>query len=179
MFTEEVAARVCEKLQRVALPQLTAHEQMQLVDIVECVSTVEKQRRSLDEDGARFMLFFRQRSLLLRRQRFRHGRGSRADAAAISWREINWALHSGSQDILADFVARQFHGAGLLWENARESGIFMWLTDANAVVRCLSSLLETYYLLLRDPYPRRRISAYMHGPAMSPNFAAFDQPWQA
>ena len=172
---------MCEKLQRVALPQLSAHEQMQLVDIAECVGTVEKQRRSLDENGARFMLFFRQRSLLLRRRR-RHGGSSRAlshAGAAISWREINWSFHSGSQDILADFVARQFHGAGLLWENARESGIFMWLTDANAVVRCLSSLLETYYLLLRDPYPRRRISAYMHGPAMSPNFAAFDQPWQA
>ena len=139
MLTEEVAARVCEKLQRVALPQLSAHEQMQLLDIAECVGVVEKQRRSLDENGARFMLFFRQRSLLLRRRR-RHGGGSRAlshAGAAISWREINWAFHSGSQDILADFVARQFHGAGLLWENARESGIFMWLTDANAVV-CFS-----------------------------------------
>ena len=56
MFTEEVAARVCEKLQRVALPQLSAHEQMQLVDIAECVGTVEKQRRSLDENGARFIV---------------------------------------------------------------------------------------------------------------------------
>lgn len=30
-------------------------------------------------------------------------------------------------------VSRQFHGR-MLWEHARESGIFMWMTDANALV---------------------------------------------
>ena len=63
---------MCEKLQRVALPQLSGHEQMQLLDIAECVGVVEKQRRSLDENGARFMLFFRQQSLLRHRHRHRY-----------------------------------------------------------------------------------------------------------
>ena len=125
-FSEEVAKDIGERLTKVGIPQLSGHEQIQLLDIVECVGLVEKQRRSLDENGARFMLFFRQHAL----------RKRRTDEIAMSWREINWAYHSTSQDILVDFISRQHHGR-LVWEHARESGMFMWLTD-NAAVVCLS-----------------------------------------
>ncbi|KAI0009329.1 regulator of V-ATPase in vacuolar membrane protein [Xylariaceae sp. FL0662B] len=121
-FTEDIALSISEKLQNIALPQLSGHEQIQLLDIIECASAVEKQRRSMDENGARFMLFFRQHAL----------RKGRTSEIQMSWREINWAFHSTSQDILSGFVSRQYHGT-MLWENARESGMFMWLTDATAV----------------------------------------------
>ncbi|KAI0547351.1 WD repeat domain-containing protein [Xylaria curta] len=121
-FTEELAVSMCERLQSIPLPQLSGHEQIQLVDIVECAGVVEKQRRSLDENGARFMVFFRQHAL----------RKGRINEIHMSWREINWAYHSTSQDILLDFVSRNYH-ATMTWENARESGIFMWLSDTNAV----------------------------------------------
>jgi len=122
-FSEELAHLIGEKLTKVALPQLSGHEQIQLVDIVECVGLVETQRRALDENGARFTLFFRQHAL----------RKGRTNEIHMSWREINWAYHSSSQDVLVDFISRQHHGT-LLWENARESGMFMWLTDITAVV---------------------------------------------
>lgn len=122
-FSEDVATAIGEKLTHVALPQLSGHEQIQLVDIVECAGLVEKQRRSMDENAARFMLFFRQHAL----------RKGRTSEIHMSWREINWAFHSTSQDILVDFVARQHHGS-LLWKDARESGMFMWLADNAAVV---------------------------------------------
>jgi hypothetical protein len=125
-FSEDTALAICERLQSIALPQLSGHEQIQLIDIVECVGVVEKQRRSMDENGARFMLFFRQHAL----------RKGRTNEIHMSWREINWAYHSTSQDILTDFVTRQYHGS-MLWESARESGMFMWLTDAAAVVSSL------------------------------------------
>ncbi|CAK7274350.1 regulator of (H+)-ATPase in vacuolar membrane [Sporothrix epigloea] len=121
-FSEGVAQALNEKLTTVALPQLSGHEQIQLVDIVECAGLVEKQRRSMDENGARYMLFFRQHAL----------RKGRTNEIHLSWREISWAFHSASQDILVGFVSRQHHDA-LRWEEARESGIFMWLTDNSAV----------------------------------------------
>ena len=123
-FTEEMAQDLGERLQNVGIHQLSGHEQIQLVDIVECVGLVERQRRSLDENGARFMLFFRQHAL----------RKGRTNEIHLSWREINWAYHSTSQDILVDFISKQHHGT-LLWADARESGMFMWLTDISAVVR--------------------------------------------
>lgn len=123
-MTEELAASMTEMLTTFAVPQLSSQEQMQLVDIVECVAIVEKQRRSMDENAVRFMLFFRQHSL----------RRGRSGDTGISWREINWAYHSNSQDILADMVSRQFHGK-MLWQDARDSGIFMWISDHTALVR--------------------------------------------
>ncbi|KAI0161190.1 regulator of V-ATPase in vacuolar membrane protein [Hypoxylon sp. FL1284] len=122
VFSEDIAMAICDKLQRITIPQLSGHEQIQLLDIVECAGVVETQRRSMDENGARFMLFFRQHAL----------RKGRTSEIHMSWREINWAYHSTSQDILTDFVSRQYHGT-MLWENARESGIFMWLMDETAV----------------------------------------------
>ncbi|KAI1499811.1 RAVE protein 1 C terminal-domain-containing protein [Biscogniauxia marginata] len=122
VFSEDTALSICEKLQNITLPQLSGHEQIQLLDIVECAGVVERQRRSMDENGARFMLFFRQHAL----------RKGRTNEIHMSWREFNWAYHSTSQDVLTDFVHRQYHGT-MLWENARESGMFMWLTDTAAV----------------------------------------------
>ena len=123
-ITEEVASQLNEQLATKKVPLLSSREQFHLADIVECVGTVEKHRRSLDENGVRFLLFFR--------QHFLHAGHHKAES--ISWREITWAFHSGSQDILADLVSRHFQGR-MLWEHARESGIFMWMTDLTALVR--------------------------------------------
>jgi hypothetical protein len=121
--TESIASATNEKLTTIALPQLSRQEQIHLADTVECVALVETQRRSLDGNAARFMLFFRQFAL---------HRG-RANEVLLSWREINWAFHSDSQDILIDMASHQFHGK-MLWKHARESGLFMWMTDPSALV---------------------------------------------
>lgn len=123
--TEELAASLNGNLAKLAVPQLSSHEQIHLADIVECVATAEKHRRSMDENAMRYLLFFRQ--LMIRK--------SQAPAAqfTVTWREIVWAYHSGSQDILVDLVSRQFHGR-MLWEHAREGGMFMWMTDLTALV---------------------------------------------
>ena len=126
--TEEVASSLNELLTTREVPLLSSREQFHLADAVECIGTVERHRRSLDTNGCRFLLFFRQHS-----QRQQHA----ADRAAVmSWREIAWAFHSGSQEILADLVSRHYQGR-MLWRHARESGLFMWLTDINALVRTL------------------------------------------
>ncbi|KAI1084389.1 regulator of V-ATPase in vacuolar membrane protein [Whalleya microplaca] len=145
-FTEATALAICEKLQNVTLPQLSGHEQIQLVALTECAGVVEGQRRSLDENGARFTHFFRQHAL-------RRGRTAGA-TAQMSWREICWAYHSTSQDVLAGFVARQYHGAAsMLWGDARESGVFMWLTDAAAVKAQFEIVARNEYTKseLKDP----------------------------
>ncbi|KAK4242182.1 RAVE protein 1 C terminal-domain-containing protein [Achaetomium macrosporum] len=138
-FSEEVAVEINERLTRIGIPQLSGHEQIQLVDIVECVGLVEKQRRSLDENGARFIMFFRQHAL----------RKGRTNEIHMGWREINWAYHSTSQDILVDFVSKQSHGR-MLWEHARESGLFMWLAD-NAAVKA------QFEVIARNEYTKNEL----------------------
>ncbi|KAF4471117.1 hypothetical protein FALBO_1959, partial [Fusarium albosuccineum] len=134
IFTEQTAVSINEKLVKIGVPQLSGHEQIQLADIIECVALVERHRRSMDENGARFMLFFRQHAL----------RKGRTNEMHLSWREINWAFHSNSQDILVDFVTRQNHGS-MLWEHARESGLFMWLTDPTALKAQFEKIARNEY----------------------------------
>ncbi|KAL7959039.1 RAVE protein 1 C terminal domain-containing protein [Trichoderma compactum] len=142
VFTEEIATSINERLTQLGIPQLSGHEQIQLVDMIECVALVERERRSIDENGARFMLFFRQHAL----------RKGRTNEIQLSWREINWAYHSGSQDILSEFVSRQNHNV-LLWENARESGIFMWLTDTQQLQKTFEAVARNEYTKNGDRSP--------------------------
>lgn len=123
--TEEVAAHLNEILTKSQIPLLSSREQFHLADIIECVGTVEKHRRSIDANAGRFLLFFRQH---VQRDR-RHP----TEQDPISWREITWAFHSGSQDIMVDLVSRHFNGK-MLWQHAKESGMFMWMTDISALV---------------------------------------------
>lgn len=132
IITESIASAMVDRLTKLAIPQLSGQDQIHLADIVECMALVEKQRRSMDDNAARFMLFFRQHAL----------RKGRINEVNISWREINWAYHSNSQDILTDMVSHQFQSR-MLWVHARESGMFMWISDLSALVRYyLSSLID-------------------------------------
>lgn len=123
--TEILAAQLNEILAKVAIPQLSNHEQMLLANTVECVATAEKHRRSMDDNAMRYLLFFRQHML-------QKGQVPKV-GINITWREIVWAFHSGSQDILVDLISKHFQGK-LLWVNARESGMFMWMSDLTALV---------------------------------------------
>jgi RAVE protein 1 C terminal len=141
---EEVAASLTENLVKITLPQISHHEQFYLADIIECVAAVEKHRRSMDENAARYLLFFRQHMLR---------RGQAPDSrCSISWREIVWAFHSGSQDILVDLVSRSFQGK-LLWEHARESGLFMWITDSTALRAQLEIIARNEYTKTDEKSP--------------------------
>jgi len=119
--TEEVASSLKELLTTKRIPLLTSREQFRLADIIECIGMVEKHRRSIDDNAGRFLLFFRQHVL------------SETHKGPISWREIIWAFHSGSQDILVDLVSRHFSGK-MMWQHAKECGVFMWMSDVNALV---------------------------------------------
>lgn len=121
--TEEVASNLRDLLTTKQMPLLSSREQFRLADIIECIGMVEKHRRSVDDNAGRFMLFFRQHVL------------SAAQKTPLSWREIVWAFHSGSQDILLDLVSRHFNGK-MMWQHAKQCGVFMWMSDINALVCC-------------------------------------------
>lgn len=138
IVSEEVASSLNEVLTEKRVPLLSSREQYNLADVVECVGTIEKHRRSVDENAMRFLLSFRQHAL----------RTSQYEdiESALSWREITWASHSGSQDILADLVSKHFKGR-MQWEDAKESGLFMWMTD-------LTALRAQFEVIARNEYTK-------------------------
>ena len=132
-FTEATAAKLIEMLTEVRLNELSRAAQTQLAGLAECFATVTKQTRPVDDNAVRFMLFSNEQAT------------SEANDSEpqLTWREINWAYHSNSQDTLVELVGRQFQGR-TTWEDARETGIFMWMTDATALVCVLCQGDRTY-----------------------------------
>ncbi|KAF1845268.1 uncharacterized protein K460DRAFT_286617 [Cucurbitaria berberidis CBS 394.84] len=138
--TEEVASNLKDLLTTKQIPLLSSREQFHLADIVECIGMVEKHRRSIDDNAGRFLLFFRQHAL------------SEVLKGPISWREIIWAFHSGSQDILVDIVSRHFNGK-MLWQHAKECGVFMWMTDINALRTQFEVIARNEYTKTEEKNP--------------------------
>ncbi|EMD60047.1 hypothetical protein GGP41_009455 [Bipolaris sorokiniana] len=138
--TEEVASNLKELLTKKQIPLLSSREQFRLADITECIGMVERHRRSVDDNAGRFLLFFRQHVL------------SQVHKGPISWREIVWAFYSGSQDILVDLVSRHFSGK-MLWQHAKECGVFMWLSDTNALRAQFEVIARNEYTKTEEKNP--------------------------
>lgn len=141
-ITEDVASALTALLTEKSIPQLSSREQFSLADIIECIGIVEKHRRSIDANATRFLLFWRE-SLV----RSQQGKSTDSDAAPsnpVTWREMVWAYHSSSQDILVDIITKH-HKGRLVWSHARDSGMFMWLTDREA-------LLAQFEVVARNAY---------------------------
>ncbi|KAI4716378.1 hypothetical protein E4T48_07421 [Aureobasidium sp. EXF-10727] len=141
--TEEVASSLVSLLSEKSIPQLSSTEQLSLADIIECVGMAEKHRRSIDDNAARYLLFWRETVMRSRQS---------SSSAAVTWREMLWAYHSSSQDILVDIVTRQNKGQ-MTWPHARNTGVFVWLTDREALLQQFEAVARSAYTSteLRDP----------------------------
>jgi hypothetical protein len=75
-----------------------------------------------------------------------------SSSATVTWREMLWAYHSTSQDILVDIITRQNNGQ-MNWSHARDTGVFVWLTDREALLQQFEAVARSAYTSteLRDP----------------------------
>lgn len=136
-----LAEKLRELLTSIPIPHMSGPEQINLAVIAESVAQVNKHRRSMDEHGAQYLLFFRQNHV--RREQPEH---------EMSWREITWAFHSVSQEILVDLVNGNCQGR-MLWHQARQSGIFMWLRDSEAIKRQFEAIARNHYTSTDEKNP--------------------------
>ena len=70
----------------------------------------------------------------------------------MSWRAITFASLSTSQDILVDKVTVH-HGGKLTWEAARKSGLFLWLSEIDALRTQLENVGRAEYTQNEDRNP--------------------------
>ncbi|KAI5797674.1 RAVE protein 1 C terminal-domain-containing protein [Geopyxis carbonaria] len=140
-FDETLSSKLLELLTNIAIPHLTGQEQISLAGIVESMEQVNQHRRSIDDNGALYLLFFRQQTL--RREK---------RTADMSFREITWAFHSDSQEIMVDIVKRNSNNR-MLWPQARESGMFVWLRDQEAIKRQFEILARNHYTQTDEKNP--------------------------
>ena len=131
-FDEEHANSLAEKLSVLSIPFLDRHNQDQVIGFVKSYGSVARHLRAIDDCGLRYLLFM---------HLFLHSdsQETSTDTFNIPWRDMLWAYHSNSQDILVDLTSRQCGGRPL-WTHARKTGLFMWMRDINAVVSSSSDI---------------------------------------
>ncbi|KAK9467677.1 RAVE protein 1 C terminal-domain-containing protein [Lipomyces arxii] len=140
-FNEKVATSLNEYLTQISLPYLTSHQQISLVAMIEGMGQVEEHRRSLDENGIRYLLSFR--LFVLHKE----------SMLQMPYRDHNWAFHSQSQEILLDLVSKSYNNR-MTWQQARESGIFVWLKSSDSVKQQFESIARIIYT---DSEPRNPV----------------------
>lgn len=92
------------------------------------ITKITNEGESLDENGARFTALlenhFHLNKSLPKDQR----------QMQLESRDFVWALHSQSQDLLLERCIRLCDNK-LVWENARNLGLFIWLQKIDVVVK--------------------------------------------
>lgn len=139
--TEAHISFINDKLDKVLLPHLSRLDQTNLKKIFKCFSNVMSNRRSLDENAIKYQFSFFLQDVLFG-----------AENSLLGWRELNWAYHSNSQDMLINVVSNQNHGK-LLWKQAQESGICMWIKDRVKLLSCFEDIARNEYnkTTMRNP----------------------------
>ena len=124
-----------ENLESQRIPFLTIDDQSSLAMSVNTAVRLERQQRSVDENALRYL----------------HGLYS-SGKEGVPWSSIVSASMSTSQEVLVDLVT-QHYGGKLTWEAARRSGLFMWLSEPEAVRIQMENVGRAEYTKHEDRNP--------------------------
>ncbi|KAG8885003.1 regulator of (H+)-ATPase in vacuolar membrane [Tulasnella sp. 331] len=160
-FSRDLVDRVMEALEKAALPHLTPSEMEHLIVLIHTTLEIDEQRRSLDANGLRYLISMRSFFIINKRAAGDAGVASPSGKtgvlapfarARIRYRDIIWAFHSESQEILMT-ASTSACGGKMLWMDARALGVFLWCNSAEALRNQMEVIARNNYMLgeARDP----------------------------
>ncbi|KAJ2826832.1 regulator of (H+)-ATPase in vacuolar membrane, partial [Coemansia erecta] len=142
-FTQEKADFVAEKLTEIKIKGLNPIDQARLLSIVGTIAATQIKDQPIDSMGVRYLVKLQLLELENKRAR---------TAAELPYRELNWALHSNSQAILLQMCLQRHASTGLTWESARQMGLFVWLSNNNALQAEVEKMARNIFIVEgRDP----------------------------
>lgn len=162
IFSRPLVARLIDSLENRPLPHLTPNEQAHLLVLIQTTLEIEEQRRALDANGLRFLISMRsfyilnsrastpaspETNGLVRLVPKQTGRRER-----LRYRDMVWAFHSESQNLLLSVIESTCNGR-MLWSDARALGIALWLNSIEDLKPQFESIARNEYLAddKRDP----------------------------
>ncbi|KAF5384978.1 hypothetical protein D9615_001393 [Tricholomella constricta] len=158
-FSRPLVKQLINALEACPLPHLTPNEQAHLLALVQATLEIDEQRRALDSSGLRCLISMRSFYILNRRASapsspeskgahpIRSGRRGR-----IRYRDMIWAFHSESQDLLLNASIAACNGK-LGWSDARALGLPIWLTSIETMKTQIEAIARNEYMAgeNRDP----------------------------
>ncbi|KAK9763886.1 regulator of (H+)-ATPase in vacuolar membrane [Basidiobolus ranarum] len=146
-FNQVQAEALVEHLTKKSLNGISNLEQMHLMGIVDGVSKIEEQARALDENGSRFLLSLKLNTFMkCMKSHMKPGSGK------LSYRDMMWALHSESQDLLIEFCTESCDGK-LLWSDARSYGFSLWINSEETFKRQIELIGKSHYMSKEEKDP--------------------------
>ncbi|KAL7308090.1 regulator of (H+)-ATPase in vacuolar membrane, variant 3 [Mucor circinelloides] len=147
-LTSNEAKNLAHYLKVKVLPGLNENERIHLIAMVDTIVEITNQGESLDENGARFT------ALLENHFHLNKSLPPEQRQMQLESRDYVWALHSQSQDLLLERCIRLCDNK-LVWEDARNLGLFIWLQKIDVVRDQMATIARNIYLSksaeARDP----------------------------
>ncbi|KAJ3321653.1 regulator of (H+)-ATPase in vacuolar membrane, partial [Gonapodya sp. JEL0774] len=135
----EDSQQLIELLTKVQLPNITSVQQTILMSVIDTLVQIEAQKRTLDANGVRYVLFLR---LFLYSSK---ALPPQYRPLELQSREIAWAFYSDSQDVLIEFCSNAF-GGRITWPNAKVLGMGYWIKSNDTLKKFVETLGRNAYL---------------------------------
>ncbi|KAG8745914.1 regulator of (H+)-ATPase in vacuolar membrane [Ceratobasidium sp. 414] len=158
-FSRRLVARLLRKLEERRLPHLSETEQAHLIVMIQTTLEIDEQRRSLDANGLRYLISIRSFYTLNKRLELSNksleinsvssGRTGKRDR--LRYRDIVWAFHSESQQIMLG-ASTEACGGRMTWADAKALGVFLWTRSSEDLKNQMEVLARNQYMIGdRDP----------------------------
>ncbi|KAG9100994.1 regulator of (H+)-ATPase in vacuolar membrane [Ceratobasidium sp. 370] len=158
-FSRRLVERLLRKLEERRLPHLSETEQAHLIVMIQTTLEIDEQRRSLDANGLRYLVSVRSFYTLNKRLELSNksleingassGRTGKRDR--LRYRDIVWAFHSESQQIMLG-ASTEACGGRMTWADAKALGVFLWTRSSEDLKSQMEVLARNQYMLGdRDP----------------------------
>ncbi|KAF9244559.1 RAVE protein 1 C terminal-domain-containing protein [Melanogaster broomeanus] len=159
-FSRSFVESLIERLEAQPLPHLTPNEHAHLIVLVQTVLEIDEQQRALDANGLRYVLSMR--SFYILNRRIASDPSSPSSDGEIPrqtgwrkrlrYRDMIWAFHSESQELLLNISASACNGK-MLWSDARALGVFIWLNSVDTMRSQMETIARNEYMAggNRDP----------------------------
>ncbi|KAI9344199.1 RAVE protein 1 C terminal-domain-containing protein [Zopfochytrium polystomum] len=145
-FTIVELTSLTDALATMRLPWLSEEDQLKLLAIMDTFVQIEPERRSLDDNGVRFVLFAK---LFIFARKF-----GKADdiPSTVSFRDVAWAFYSDSQEHLVDFLSEVSNGKPT-WTDAKSLGMGFWLKNVETLRKQVETFARNQYMGKEDRDP--------------------------
>ncbi|RXW19520.1 hypothetical protein EST38_g6323 [Candolleomyces aberdarensis] len=152
-FSRALVTRLIRHLESHQLPHLTSNEQAHLIVLIQTTLETDEQRRALDENGLRYLISMRSFYILNQRASQKSTLPPRsAKRERLRYRDMIWAFHSESQDLLLNSSVAAC-GGKLTWSEARALGVPLWLNSTETLRQQFEVIARNEYMAgeARDP----------------------------
>ncbi|KAF9916958.1 regulator of (H+)-ATPase in vacuolar membrane [Lobosporangium transversale] len=145
-LNDRTSRDMIEFLTKVHLVGLSKAAQLHLSAFIEGFTKIDQQHHSVDDNGLRFLIFVRRFNYLS------YTLPPNQRLTMLNYRDIVWAFHSESQDLLLDFCSNSLK-APMTWTEAKSLGIFLWMRKKETMLKQMEVIARNMYMGKDDKDP--------------------------